>query len=797
MAGVWLMAGAVWFAVDARAAGAQSAPAGTAALTPASYKPTVDRYCVSCHSDRLKTGGLTLQGRNFDAVVRDADIWEKVVRKLTNEQMPPIGAARPPAETLRGFSAALAAVLDRDAAAHPDPGRPAPHRLNRAEYANAVRDLLHVDVDAASLLPADELTNGFDNVADGLGISPALIERYLAAADRIAALAVGDREFPAGSDTYVSRADSHQLEHIEGLPLGTRGGLLIKRMFPLDATYAISAKLYQTNNSFTRGLSAPHELEFSVDGVRVFTNTVGTAEDFASVMANPAYSDAIDRRVNARVSIKAGAHTIGVTFVQKTAARNESIFRPLQAPVDTVDADGVPRIERVTVAGPFEPTGPGETESRHRLFVCRPSSSADERACASTITAALARRAFRRPVGDSEVAALMKYYDQGRTKKGGFESGVQMVVRRILSDPGFLYRVEQDAPEVKSGAPFKVADLDLASRLSFFLWSSIPDDRLLQLAADRRLHAPAIFASEVERMLADPKSDALVTNFAGQWLQLRNLQRSSPDLMEFSEFDDGLRQGFRQETEMFFGSLLRENRSVLDLLTADYTFVNDRLAQHYGMSGVTGTYFRRVPVNDDARRGLLGQGSMLLVTSHPNRTSPVKRGKWILENLLGSPPPPPPGNVPPLPEAKDLGRPMTMKERMEDHRRNPACANCHRLMDPVGLALENFDGIGASRVRDHGVTIDASTVLSDGTAVSGVSELRTALLRKPDLIARTFTENLMTYALGRALKPADMPVVRTILRRTQANRYRMGDILRAVVNSVPFQMRMKAPAVEE
>jgi len=745
----------------------------------------------------MKTGGLSLQGHDLGAVAQDAELWEKVVRKLSNGQMPPLGAPKPDAATTGQFVTTLTTTLDRAAARRPNPGHPMIHRLNRSEYANAVRDLLRLNVDVTALLPADELSSGFDNIADALGVSPLLIERYLAAADRVAATAVGDREIVAGSDTFVPRGDTQQLDHIEGLPLGTRGGLLIKQTFPLDATYVISAKLYQTNNGFTRGLAAAHDLEFSVDGERVFLNTVGGPEDFANLMANPAYAEAVDKRLTARVPIKAGAHVVGVTFVRKTGALNVSVYKPLQAPVDTVDSDGAPKLDSVTIRGPFDVTGPGDTASRRQIFSCRPSTQNDERACASVIATTLARRAFRRPVSTEDVARLMKYYDLGRVKAGGFESGVQMVVRRILSDPEFLFRVERDPVNVPVGTPYKVGDLELASRLSFFLWSSIPDDTLLRLATQKQLHDPTVFAAQVKRMLADPKADALVSNFAGQWLQLRNLQRSSPDLMEFPDFDDGLRQGFRQETEMFFASLLRDNRSVLELLTADYTFVNERLARHYGMPGVAGSAFRRVTVTDESRRGLLGQGSMLLVTSHPNRTSPVKRGKWILENLLGAPPPPPPPNVPPLVETKDADHPMTMKERMEEHRRNPVCANCHRLMDPIGLALENYDGIGAARVRDHGVKIDASTQLADGTSVDGVNQLRQAILKRSDIFVRTFTENLLTYAVGRGLGGEDMPAVRTILRNTAPQHYRMEDIVQAIVTSTPFQMRIKPAAAGE
>jgi hypothetical protein len=619
-----------------------------------------------------------------------------------------------------------------------------------------------------------------------------LLERYLAAADTVSALAVGDTTMSAGSEAFVARGDSHQLDHLEGLPLGTRGGLLIRRTFPVDGEYAISAKLYRTNNGFTRGLSSPHDVEFTVDGERVFVHTIGGTEDWATLLANPASADSFDARLKARVPVKAGPRTIGVTFVAKTAARNVTIYRPLRGPVDSVDSDGVPKIDSVLIAGPFNITGPGDTPSRRRIFTCRPASRADERSCATTIVSALARRAFRRPVGQADVRQLLTFYDKGRATRGTFDGGVQLALRRILADPAFLFRAERDPAGTAPGAVYRVTDVELASRLSFFLWSSIPDDTLLQLAESRRLRDPGVFAGQVRRMLADPKAEALVDNFAGQWLQLRNLARVSPDPMEFPDFDDNLRQAFRRETELLFETIMREDRSVLALLTADYTFVNERLARHYGVPNVTGSRFRRVTVDNPARRGLLGHGSILAITSHPNRTSPVKRGKWILENLLGSPPPPPPPVVPPLDESQNRAKPRTMKERMEEHRRNPTCANCHRLMDPIGLAMENFDGIGAWRVRDSGVRIDPATQLADGTAVNGVVELRAMLLGKSDIVVRTMTENLMTYALGRTLTADDMPAVRAVMRGAADGQYRFSSLVAGIAASAPFQMRIRA-----
>ena len=787
LAALWMAV--AWSASAPEASRAQGAPVQAAA--PDTHRALIDRYCVGCHSDRLKTAGLSLESLDLRQVAQHKDAWEKVVRKVSAGAMPPAGAPRPDAPALAGLVASLEDSLDRAAAARPNPGRPVLHRLNRAEYGNAVRDLVALEIDPASLLPADELSHGFDNIGDALGLSPVLLERYLAAADTVSALAVGDPAIGPGSESFVARGDSHQIDHIDGLPLGTRGGLLIRRHFPLDGDYVLSAKLYRTNNGFTRGLSAPHDVEFTIDGERVFLHTIGGQDDWAQLLANPASADSFDARLKVRVPVKAGPHTVGVTFVAKTGARNVTIYRPLRGPVDSVDSDGIPKFDSVLIAGPFDASGAGDTPSRRRIFSCRPASPKDERTCATTIVSTLARRAFRRPVSQADVRQLMTFYDSGRTSRGTFEGGIQLALRRILADPAFLFRAERDPAGVAPGAAYAVSDLELASRLSFFLWSSIPDDTLLRTAEARRLRNPQEMLAQVQRMLADERSASLVSNFAGQWLQLRNLARVAPDPLEFPDFDDDLRKAFRRETELLFDSIVRDDRSVLDLLTADYTFVNERLARHYGMKGVTGSRFRRVAVTDPQRRGLLGHGSVLAITSHPNRTSPVKRGKWILENLMGSPPPPPPPNVPAFEEKQDRARPRTMRERMEEHRRNPTCANCHRLMDPIGLAMENFDGIGGWRVRDGGVRIDASTQLADGTAVNGVVELRDALLRRPEVVVRTLTENLMTYALGRALTSDDMPAVRAVMREAARSNYRFSAIVTGIVTSAPFRMRMR------
>ena len=784
---LWLAA--VVSNVRIEAAARQVAAIGSG--SPASYRATVDRYCVTCHNDRLKTGGLSLQTLDLARAGERNDVWEKVVRKVGTGAMPPAGVPRPDEATARSFVTSLETALDAAAAAHPNPGRPVLHRLNRTEYANTIRDLLALDIDVTALLPPDEISHGFDNLGDALGVSAQLLERYLSVADTVSAIAVGDPRIPPGSETFVPRGDSHQRDHVEGLPLGTRGGLLINRTFPLDGEYEFSAKLYRTNNGFTRGLAAAHGVEFSVDGVRVFATTVGGREDWATLLANPASADSFDLRLKARVPVKAGPHAIGVTFVEKTGARNPTVLRPTYGDIDAVESDGIPKIDSAMIAGPFNPTGPGDTPSRRRIFYLPAIGPADERRCATTIVSTIARRAFRRPVTAAETRQLMIFYDQARTGRGTFDAGVQLVLRRILADPMFLFRAERDPAGAAPGKVYRVSDLELASRLSFFLWSSMPDDELLQLAADRKLSAPAVFTAQVKRMLADARAQALVTNFAGQWLQLRNLTRVAPDPMEFPDFDDTLRQSFRRETELLFETIMREDRSVLDLLTADYTFVNERLARHYGIPSVRGSQFRKIAVTDVARRGLLGHGSILTVTSQPNRTSPVKRGKWVLENLMGAPPPPPPPNVPVLEEKQDPNRPQTMKARMEEHRASPACANCHRLMDPIGLAMENFDAVGAWRTRDNRVPIDASTALVDGTRLNGVVELREALLKRPEIFLRTMTENLLTYALGREVTAPDMPTVRGILRGASASDFHFSSLISGIVNSSPFRMRAK------
>ena len=764
---------------------------------PAAYRPLLNTYCVGCHNDRLKTAGLTLDKADLTNVPQGAEVWEKVIRKLRSGAMPPVGLPRPDAATAAAFVSSLETTLDRAAATQPNPGRPALHRLNRAEYANAIRDVLALDMDVTALLPPDDSSHGFDNIADSLSISPSLLDRYLSAAAKISETAVGDPHIGPGGDTYSTAGDNLQTAHVEGLPFGTRGGLLIRKTFPVDATYTISAKLFRTNLGFMRGLFKPHVVIFTVDGKEVFRNTVGTPEDFKALLDNSTASDIVDARLHARVPIKAGPRVIGVTFIQKSEAERPVLLRSFLASGDPIDGDGLPTVDTVLIAGPYDVTGPGDTPSRRRIFTCRPTASkaADSKAeapCARTILSTLARNAWRRPVTDADIRPLMEFYQMGR-QDGDFDAGIEFALRRMLASPSFIFRAERDPAGLAPGKAYRIGDLELASRLSFFLWSSVPDDQLIEVARQGKLRNPAVLNQQVRRMLADPKSDALVSNFAGQWLHLRNLKRVSPDPAEFPDFDDTLRQAMQTETEMLFASVMRENRPVSEFLTADYTFINERLARHYGIPGIYGSQFRRIAITDESRKGLLGQASILTVTSYPNRTSPVQRGKWILENVLGTPPPPPPPNVPALKDnSADPAKQLTMRERMEQHRAVQPCSSCHKLFDPLGLAMENFDGTGAWRVKDGPAPIDSSSQLADGTTVQGTVGLRAALLRHPEAFAGTLIEKLMTYATGRGIEYYDMPAVRLVARESAGDNYRFESLILGVVNSVPFQMRLTA-----
>jgi mono/diheme cytochrome c family protein len=811
------LAGAVsiWAAASGwsvlHAAGAQGAPpvavAASPAAAPAASTATdersalVGKYCVTCHNQRLRTGGLALDEQSLSDVPAHADVWEKVIRKVRGGMMPPAGLPRPDDTTRRTFVTALETTLDRAAQAAPNPGRPLAHRLNRAEYANAVRDLLALDVDVTAMLPADDSSGGFDNNADVLGVSPVLLESYLTAAERISALAIGDPKTPPIGEVLRVRQDASQDRHIEGLPLGTIGGTKIHTTLPLNGEYQFQVKLFRTNLGTMRGLEYPHQLEISVDGQRVHLAAFGGDKEIAASSENPTTTgDDIDNRFTVRVPLTAGPHDIVVAFLEKTHALNTRRLESYErSSSDTIDFSGSPHIDEIILTGPFNPTGVGDTPSRRRIFSCRPKSVNDEEACAQRILAGLSRRAYRGDASPDDAQALLEFFRQGRKDGKSFDSGIDLALRRILASPKFIFRVEREPNDVAPGGVYRLSDLALASRLSFFLWSAPPDDQLLELAEKGRLKTPAVLEQQVRRMLADSRAQALIDNFLAQWLQLRNLKSKQPNSHEFPDFDDNLREALRTELELFFQSIVREDHSVLDLMNADYTFVNERLARHYGMPNVYGTQFRRVTLTDEARRGLLGKGALLMVTSHPNRTSPVQRGKWVLENILGTPPPPPPDVVPPFKEDTEAARPQSVRERMEQHRRNPTCANCHRMIDPAGLALENFDAVGAWRTRDGGTrgsAIDASGQLVDGTPINGVVELRKALLREPQTFVRTMTEKLLTYALGRGLSAYDMPAVRTIVRDGQREDYRFSSMVLGIVRSVPFQMRVKGTSAE-
>jgi mono/diheme cytochrome c family protein len=794
----------LWVAIVAWTGVRASAPRPTSAARAqvATHQQLLAEYCVTCHNARLKTGGLVLDPTALSSPSAQAGQWELVIRKLRAGLMPPPGVRRPPRQELDGFTRWLEQELDRAATASPNPGRPLLHRLNRTEYANAIRDLLHLTVDPTTLLPPDDSAFGFDNVSDVLGISPSLQERYLAAAEKISATAVGDVRMRPGSETFRVRQDLSQDRHIDGLPLGTIGGLRVRYDFPVDGEYDFQTKLYRTNLNIVRGLQYPSEFEVSIDGRPVHHVTIGGNDDLAAMFEKPTDTgDAVEARMRVRVPVTAGAHEVTAAFIGNLPVEDtERLQRFIRSSADNFDWTGRPHIQTLAIAGPFSVTGSGDSPSRRAIFTCRPTSlsavpsaeagAARENACARQFLAGFARRAYRRPIGDAEMRPLMRFYIDGRTK-GTFDAGIQRGLARILASPYFVFRVEQDPAGVAPGTPYRISDVELASRLSFFLWSSIPDEELLRVAAQGRLHDEAVLEQQLRRMLRDSRADALVANFAGQWLQLRNVRNVQPNSDLFPDFDDNLRQAFRRETELLFESIIREDRTVIDLLNADYTFVNERLARHYGVADIYGSWFRRVPVTDDARRGLLGHGSMLAVTSHAERTSPVLRGKWVLENLLGLPVPPPPPDVPQLMPPGEDEAPKTLRQQMEAHRASPVCASCHRVMDPIGFAMENFDATGAWRSREPGGPIDASGQLADGRTISGVVELRTAIVARPEMFVGTMTEKLLIYALGRGLDSYDMPTVRRIVRDAGRDNYRFSSLVRGIVRSTPFQMRMR------
>ena len=789
---------------------AAQTPEPVAPASAGSVRAALDRYCVRCHNDRLRTAGLALDTHDLAHVGADAETWEKVIVKLRAQTMPPAGSPRPAEATYRAVASWLETEIDTVALARPDPGRGETfHRVNRAEYHAAVRDLLAVDVDVAALLPADDTyEHGFDNNGDVLSISPDLVARYLSAARRISRLAVGIPPVgPAVASYRVHPGLVQDDRQDDLLSFGSRGGIAIRHYFPVDGEYTIRIRLHRNFSDYIIGFAAPQELDVRVDGALVTRFPVGDA-DAVGQMAPLSFSGNIagdpdweyymntgDAHLEVRFPARAGRRTVGVSFVRRAAEpggvlqpRNRGYGRFVDERYDEEAA-----VEQVAIGGPYAVEGPGDTPSRREIFVCRPAPDAgadEEEPCAGRILGKLARRAYRRPVDNRDVAALLDFFRAGR-RDGGFDDGVQFALERMLVDPEFLFRIERDPVDAAPGTPYRLGDLDLASRLSFFLWSSIPDDKLLEAAAGGRLSDPAELERHTRRLLADARSKSLVDNFASQWLRLRNLESQERESADYPEFDENLRDAFRRETELFVESNIREDRSLLELLSANYTFVNERLARHYGIRGVYGDRFRRVTLDaDHPRGGLLGHGGLLTVTSYPNRTSPVVRGKWLLETLLGAPPPEPPANVPGLPDRGEGGEPASVRERLERHRANPACAGCHAPMDPLGFALENFDAIGLWRdTSEAGQRIDASATMPSGEAFEGPAGLRRVLLSRGDDFAATVTEKLLAYALGRGLEYTDRPAVRRILREAEADDYRWSSIVLGIVKSAPFQWR--------
>ena len=799
------------------AAGAQesaTAPRG-ARVSPEHF---IEANCIECHNEQASTAmalfsGLYLDRVDVRNVARDPMIWEEVVRKLRTGMMPPSSEPRPDPIAQAQFVAYLESELDAAAQARSNPGRPALHRLNRTEYENAIRDLLALEVDAESLLPVDDASFGFDNIAGSLGVSPVLIERYADAAAKISRLAVGDQAMTPELQTHYVPNFLMQGEHLEGLPFGTRGGIRVEHFFPLDAEYLISVDLMSAVNGIHIGNGVPDEqLEIALDGRRVALFDISKpppappAEEAEESQAEaseeppapvPEYDEKEGPKWEVSLPVTAGPHELTASFIKKNYAPIEDIIaQPSNTLLDplfngTPEVTMIAHVGSVTVDGPYNALGPGDTPSRRKIFTCRPQAPSEEEECAREILTALAYRAYRQPVSTEHVSVLMDFYARGRAE-GGFDKGIEFGLQRVLSSPQFVFRFERDPRRGGSGEPYEISDLELASRLAFFLWSSLPDDELLALAERNRLGRPEILRAQVERMLADPRSAALTENFAGQWLYLRNLDIKGASTYLFPDFDDNLRAAFRRETELLFEHIMREDRNILELFTADYTFVNERLAKHYGIEGVYGSEFRKVSLPDESRRGVLGHGSVLLVTSQPNRTSPVTRGVWILENVLGAHvPSPPPVAIPALEEAAGDANfeEMSVRELMELHRSKPFCEGCHKIMDPVGLAMENFDVVGRWRTRDGDTPIDATAHLVDGTEVNGPVELREALLRYSDQIVRNATDKLLTYALGRGTEYYDMPVVRSIVRDAAAENYRFSSIVMGIVTSEPFVMR--------
>jgi hypothetical protein len=773
----------------------QAQPASPPSL--AEQQALVNKYCTGCHNDKKPAGGFAWSKIDLADPAKSADLSERVVRRLRAGLMPPAGAPRPDAASASALASAMETAIDKAAATRPYAGAPELHRVNRTQYRNSIRDLLALDVDVASLLPPDELGRGFDNMSDALSITPALVQGYVRAASKISREAVGDAAVPPTMTMYKVPKVVNQMRHVDGAPLGTRGGTAVVHNFPADGEYTFKLALYYDFLETLYGQSLPknlqgQEIEVSIDGVRAAIFTIDpNVPETKNVLTTP------------KVKVSAGPHRVAAAFIAKFDGPTEDAFRQVEQSMIDISAGvpgliALPHLQSMTVAGPFAVTGVTETPSRKKIFSCRPGGPADlsagalakvdEASCAQRIIDTLGRQAFRRPLADADREFLFNYYKEGR-KDGGFESGIRMAVQAIIANPKFVFRFEQVPSTAVAGANFRVSDLELASRLSYFLWSSGPDEALVSLASQGKLKDPAVLEREVRRMLADRRSDALVDNFAVQWLRLQNVKEADPDGGLFPNFTRNLGRSMTRETQLLFDSVMREDRSILDLLTADYTFVDEILAKHYGIAGVQGSQFRRVPVTDQNRLGLLGHGSVLTLTSLATRTSPVNRGKYVMEVLLGVAPPPPPGDVPPLMENVENQKALPVRERLAEHRKSPACSSCHNMMDPIGLSLENFNAIGLWRSHDSGAPVDPSGQLYDGTPLNGPTSLRAAILNHKDAFISSFTESFLTYGLGRLIDHRDMPAVRAIEREAAKNGHRFSAFVLGVVRSVPFQMR--------
>ncbi len=758
------------------------------------------QYCFACHNRNQQEAGLALDRLDMANPASDAESWEKVIQKLRRRAMPPAQMPRPDDKTYDEVASWLETEIDGASTAKPNPGRPLLHRMNRTEYRNAIRDLLAVDVDV-SALPADDSASGFDNNADALGVSAALLESYITAARKIARLAVGNPEVAPTTATYNTALDLTQSYHMREMPLGTRGGIRVDEYLPVDGEYEIVVTLRRNAVGHIRGLTEEHQVELSLDGEQIGLFTIGgkgayrplTAGGLGASGLGLSTASTADEHLRVRLPIPAGDRTIIATFFAKPATLEEKTEKPyLRRQVGANSREGFPEVDRLFLKGPFDPSRPAESASRDRIFSCWPEDESGEIACAESILTRLGRLAYRRPLEPPELDRLLVFYAEGR-RGHDFEAGIELALRYLLASPQFIFRLEEEPSDLPEGEVYRLNDHDIASRLSFFLWSSIPDDALLKAAERGELTDLDGLTQQVNRMLDHPKASALVENFAGQWLYVRNLRSTSPNQTSFPNFDDNLRQAMLQETELFIESILREDRSVLELLTADYTYMNERLARHYGIRGVYGDRFRRVPVTDEHRRGLLGHGSVLTVTSHPTRTSPVLRGKWVLENLLGMAPPPPPPNIPALEESTKSLEGLSIRERLVQHRENPACAVCHSQMDPYGFGLENFDAVGRWRtIEADGAIINASDTLPDGTVFDGPTELREIILQRPDVFVDTMTRKLLIYALGRGLEYYDAPIVRRIVAQAASEGYRFSSLIEGIATSEPFRTKMKA-----